>query len=166
MSEAMNKLKAWYARLAEREQRFVLIGAVGVAILVLFGGLLLPLQTAVSRAVERRDTRSADLAWMRVNAPELQAAGDQLPADSSEPPVVLVDRVGHEAGIAEAFRGTQPSGTAGVRVQLEAAPFDTLVVWIATLEQHYGLAIESITIDRAAKPGAVNASVTFNQPKS
>jgi type II secretory pathway component PulM len=41
-----------------------------------------------------------------------------------------------------------------------------MVAWLATLEQRYGLAIESITIDRAAKPGAVNASVTFNQPKS
>ena len=30
----------------------------------------------------------------------------------------------------------------GVRVQLEAAPFDTLVSWIATLDQRYGLSID------------------------
>jgi type II secretory pathway component PulM len=48
-----------------------------------------------------------------------------------------------------------------VRVQLEAAPFDTLVTWIATLEQHYGLSIDSITVDRAARPGVVNANITF-----
>jgi general secretion pathway protein M len=162
----MNKLLTWYEGLQPRERRVVLFGAVGLAVLLLVGGVLLPLQSAVSTALERRDSRSADLDWMRVNAPELRAAGNQIPTDTGEPPVVLVDRIGHETGLAESFRGTQPSGTTGVRVQLESAPFDTLVNWLATLEQRYGLAIESITIDRAAKPGAVNASVTFDQPKS
>jgi type II secretory pathway component PulM len=86
-----------------------------------------------------------------------------LPASTGEAPVVLVDRVGREAGLASAFRGTQPNGN-GVRVQLEAAPFDTLVTWLATLDERYGLAIESITVDRAAQPGVVNASITFTQP--
>jgi type II secretory pathway component PulM len=75
-----------------------------------------------------------------------------------------VDRVGREAGLGNAMRGTQPSG-AGVRVQLEAAPFDTLVTWLATLEERYGLAIESISVDRAARPGLVNANITFIQAR-
>jgi len=78
--------------------------------------------------------------------------------------VVLVDRVGREAGLGSALRGTQPNGT-GVRVQLEAASFDTLVSWLATLDERYGLAIESITVDRTPQPGTVNASITFSQPR-
>jgi type II secretory pathway component PulM len=50
-------------------------------------------------------------------------------------------------------------------VQLEAAPFDTLVSWLATLDERYGLAIESITVDRGAQPGMVNASITFTQSR-
>lgn len=160
----MSKLRAWYAGLQEREQRVVAVGAVAVAILILLFGILMPLQHAVSNAVTRNDTKRKDLAWMQVNAPEIRAAGNQPTADSGEAPVVLVDRVGREAGLASAFRGTQPNGT-GVRVQLEAAPFDTLVTWLATLDERYGLAIESITLDRAARPGVVNASITFTQPQ-
>ena len=78
--------------------------------------------------------------------------------------MVLVDRVGREAGLGNALRGTQPS-VSGVRVQLEAAPFDTLVTWLATLEERYGLAIDSISVDRTAKPGAVNANITFTQAR-
>ena len=118
----------------------------------------------VSSAVKRNETKRADLAWMQANAPELRASGNQLATDTGEAPVVLVDRVGREAGLGSALRGTQPSGT-GVRVQLEAAPFDTLVTWLATLDEHYGLAIESITVDRGARPGVVNASITFTQPR-
>jgi general secretion pathway protein M len=160
----MNRLKEWYAGLQTREQRMVLIGAVAVAALLLFGGILLPLESAVSNAVRTCDTRRADLAWMRVNAPEIRAGGASLAPDTGEAPVVLVDRVGREAGLGPAMRGTQPSGS-GVRVQLEAAPFDDLVGWLATLEERHGLAVESISVDRAARPGLVNANITFSQTR-
>jgi general secretion pathway protein M len=160
----MNKLRAWYAGLQQREQRMVAIGGVTVAILILVLGILLPLQSAVSSAVKRNETKREDLAWMQVNAPEIRASGNVPSGDTGEAPVVLVDRVGREAGLGSALRGTQPNGT-GVRVQLEAAPFDTLVSWLATLDERYGLAIESITVDRAARPGVVNASITFTQPQ-
>jgi general secretion pathway protein M len=160
----MNKLSAWYAGLQSREQRMVAVGGISVAVLILLFGILMPLQSAVSSAVKRNETKREDLAWMRVNAPEVRASGGQLPADTGEAPVVLVDRIGREAGLGTALRGTQPNGT-GVRVQLEAAPFDTLVAWLATLDERYGLAIESITVDRTAQPGTVNASITFSQPR-
>jgi general secretion pathway protein M len=160
----MNKLRAWYDGLQQREQRMVSIGGVVVAVLVVLFGLLIPLQSAVSNAVARNDAKREDLAWMQVNATEIRAAGGGLATDTGEAPVVLVDRVGRESGLGNALRGTQPNGT-GVRVQLEAAPFDTLVAWLATLDEHYGLAVESITVDRAARPGIVNASITFSQPR-
>ena len=161
----MNKIRAWYAGLQAREQRVVTLGAAALGILLLFGGVLWPLHSALSTAVERAQTRREDLAWMRANAPEILAGSASLPPHTGEPPVVLVDRVGREAGLGPSMRGTQPSGSTGVRVQLEAAPFDTLIAWLNTLDSHYGLSIESITVDRAARPGVVNASVTFAQPR-
>ena len=160
----MNKILAWYADLQQREQRMVAVGGIVVGLLILVMGILVPLQSAVSTAVTRNATKREDLEWMQVNAPEIRAAGNELPANTGEAPVVLVDRVGREAGLAGAMRGTQPSGT-GVRVQLEAAPFDTMVTWLATLDERYGLAIESITVDRAVRPGVVNANITFAQSR-
>jgi general secretion pathway protein M len=159
----VNDLRSWYAGLQAREQRVLVIGAVALCALIVLGGILLPLESAVSTAQRTQQTRREDLAWMRVNAAEIQAGGTPA-AESSEAPVVLVDRIGREAGLGSALRGTQPSGT-GVRVQLEAAPFDALVAWLAMLEERYGLAIESISVDRAAKPGMVNANITFAQAK-
>jgi general secretion pathway protein M len=164
MNELIANLRRRYIALQPREQRMVGIGAVAVGFLILAGGVVLPLQTAVSTALKRAETKRADLAWMRVNAPEIQAGRATVMADSTEAPVVVVDRVGRESGLGSALRGTQPSGN-GVRVQLEAAPFDALVTWIASLDQRYGLAIESITIDRADKPGVVNANITFAPPR-
>ena len=161
----MNKLKAWYAGLQQREQRVVAVGAVALGLIILIGGILLPLQSAVSRARQGNETRREDLTWMRANAAEIRERGADLPGDTGEAPVVLVDRVGREVGLASSLRGTQPNTSGGVRVQLEAAPFDTLVTWLDTLDRRYGLAIESITVDRTPSPGLVNASISFSQPR-
>jgi len=163
MKGLIAKFKAWYGGLQEREQRVVGIGAVALALLLLVGGILLPLQSAVSNAQKRTETKREDLAWMRGNVQEIQSSGGGL-LGAGDPPVVVVDRVGREAGLGTSLRGTQPSG-AGVRVQLEAAPFDTLITWLASLDQRYGLAVESITVDRAARPGMVNANITFAPPR-
>ena len=159
MNDLVAKLKTWYSGLQERERRMVAIGAAALGLLILFGGIL-QLQSAVSAAGRRADTRREDLAWMHLNAPEIQSGAATLFNDTGEAPVVVVDRAGREAGLGGALKGTQPSGN-GVRVQLEAAPFDTLVTWLATLDQRYGLAVDSITVDRGARPGVVNANVTF-----
>jgi general secretion pathway protein M len=161
----MNKLKAWYASLQQRDQRVVAVGSVVVALMILIGGIVLPLQSAVSGAIKGSETRREDLAWMKSNAPEIRARGGDIPSDTGEAPVVLVDRVGREVGLASSLRGTQPNANGGVRVQLEAAPFDTVVTWLDTLDRHYGLAIESITVDRTPTPGLVNASISFTQPR-
>jgi general secretion pathway protein M len=161
----MNKLKAWYATLQQRDQRVVAVGGVVLALIILVGGILLPLQSAVSRAKQASETRRDDLVWMHANASEIRERGGDVPADTGEAPVVLVDRVGREVGLASSLRGTQPNANGGVRVQLEAAPFDTVVTWLDTLDRHYGLAIESITVDRTPTPGLVNASISFSQPR-
>ena len=162
----MDKLRAWYVAMSEREQRMVAIGAVVLGLLLVVGGLLLPMHAAVSHAIQRSATRRADLEWMRSNAAEIRSGASLLPRDAGEAPVVLVDRVGRENGLGNAFRGTQPSGGGrGVRVQLEAAPFDTMIIWLGALEQHYGLTIETVTVERTAKPGIVNASITLTQAK-
>jgi general secretion pathway protein M len=161
----MNKLKAWYANLQPREQRVVGFGAIALALILLIGGILFPLQSAVSKAAKGNETRREDLAWMQANATEIRSRGGDIPADTGEAPVVLVDRIGRETGLGGALRGTQPNATGGVRVQLEGAPFDTLVTWLDTLDRRYGLATESISIDRTPSPGLVNASISFSQPR-
>ena len=161
----MNKLKAWYAGLKESDQRALTILGVFLGVTIVVAGILLPLNSAVSRAVKGSETRREDLDWMRAHATEIRARGADIPPDTNEAPVVLVDRIGREVGLGAALRGTQPNTTGGVRVQLEGAPFDILVGWLDTLDRRYGLTTESITIDRTPSPGLVNASISFSQPR-
>jgi general secretion pathway protein M len=158
----MNRLRAWYAGLQERERRVLRVGGITVAVLILAFGLLMPLEGTVSGLHRRIETKREDLAWMQANQAEISSTA--LPDDRGEAAMVLVDRTGREAGLTDALRGTAPTAN-GVRVQLEGAAFDDMVPWLAKLDESYGLAIESITLDRSAKPGLVNASITFTQSR-
>jgi general secretion pathway protein M len=154
----MNKLLGWYAGLQEREQRALIIGGVTVAVMILLFGLLLPLQGTLSSLNRKNAIKREDLAWMQLHQQEISTA--VLPPDTGEAPMVLVERTAGEFGLQDSLGGTAPAGN-GVRVHFDAAPFDAMVPWLAKLDENYGLAIESISFDRTARPGLVNASITF-----
>jgi general secretion pathway protein M len=159
MRDLWRKVEAWLAGLSERERRMVTWGGLAAAVLLFLGAIVLPLYAAAGRVERRVEQKQQDLEWMRSVAGELRAAGPAGATGSGQSLIVIVDQSARTAGLSSALTGTQPSGTGGVRVRLEGASFDTVVAWLASLEQQYGLRIESATIDRGALSGIVNASV-------
>jgi general secretion pathway protein M len=154
-------MRAWFESMQERERRIVIIGAVLAAILVVLGTIM-PLDRSVSSARQRVERKQADLQWLQSVGPELAAAGpiSAAPANA-ESMIVLVDRSAREAGLGSALISSEPSGTGGLRVRLEKAPFDTIVGWLARLSEQHGLRVESATIDGAGEAGIVNAGIVL-----
>jgi len=148
--------------LSPRDRRTLLVGGVIAAILFVLA-VLMPLEHSVSRLHDKVAQKQADLVWMRNAAPEIAAAGP-VRGNSGESLIVIVDQSARESGLGGSLAGSQPSGRGGLSVQLEKAPFDTLVAWLARLSQQNGVQIESATIDSAGSPGTVNASLVLRSP--
>jgi general secretion pathway protein M len=148
--------------LSARDRRTLAVGGAAAAILFILA-VVLPLDHRVSRLHDQVSTKQADLVWMRSAAPEIAAAGP-MRSTSGESLIVIVDQSARESGLGGALAGSQPSGRGGLSVQLEKAPFDTLVGWLARLSQQNGVQIESATIDSAGSPGTVNASLVLKSP--
>jgi general secretion pathway protein M len=157
-----DQLRDWLAGLAPRERNLVYAAGGLVIIALLYFALVLPITTLAAKRAARVEQKTADLAWMRQVAPQVAAAAAAgAAAGSGESLVVLVDRTGREAGLGGALRDQSPSGDQGLRLRLEAASFDVLVVWLASLQQQHGVKVEAATIDATATPGLVNASLTL-----
>jgi general secretion pathway protein M len=157
-----DQLRDWLAGLAPRERNLVYAAGGLVIIALLYFVLVLPITTMAAKRAARVEQKTADLAWMRQVAPQVAAAAAAgASAGSGESLVVLVDRTGREAGLGGALRDQSPSGDQGLRLRLEAASFDVLVVWLASLQQQHGVKVEAATIDATATPGLVNASLTL-----
>jgi general secretion pathway protein M len=148
--------------MSPRDRRILLIGGVIAAILFVLA-VIMPLDHSVSHLHDQVTQKQADLVWMRNAAPEIAAAGP-VHGSSGESLIVIVDQSARESGLGGALAGSQPSGRGNLSVQLQKAPFDALVGWLARLSQQNGVQIESATIDTAGSPGTVNASLTLKSP--
>jgi len=165
MDALLNKAKAWLQTLQPRERIMVL----GCACLVGLAAIYLAL-SPFYRSLHERDERvarkQADLAWLRSVAGEMQTLGANQPLNLGAPGeslIVLIDRTARECGLGSSLTGQTPNGENGIRVRIEAAAFDSLVKCLGTLQQSHAVHIESATIDRAAQPGLVNASLVLNR---
>jgi general secretion pathway protein M len=154
-------LRHWFDGLAPRERRLVLAAAALAAVALLYASVALPLQHLHARQAARVERKAADLAWMRQAAPRVAAITAAGGGAGQESLVVLVDRTGRESGLGSSIRDQSPSGANGLRLRLEGASFDAMIAWLAVLQQRYGVSVSDATIDAAAAPGLVNASITL-----
>lgn len=159
-------MKDWFLGLEARERMFVSLGAVVVALAVVWGVLIGPLYGAAAAAESRIEAKRGTLVFVRTAAAEL-AGATNLPADrpdlAGQSLVVVIDRSARQAGLGAALTSNQPIGEDGIRVRLENAPFDAVARWLDAIDSSSGLAIESASFDRAPEPGRVNASLTLRQ---
>ncbi len=152
-------MRAWYANLAERERRVVLLGAVAAGVLLLLA-IILPLNRNIAQARQRITTKQGDLAFIQSAIPQLAAAGPGIGAAATgESLVVLIDTSARESGIGKSLSSSQATPDKGLRIRLENVSFDALVAWLARLSQSHGVRIESAEIEAAGEPGLVNAGL-------
>lgn len=162
----MQKLKDWYYSLQARERLMVSIGGILAVLTILYVFALAPFYSAIDARAERVAQKQGDLAWMRSVAGDVIGLSQDAPipvAPSGESLVVLVDRAARECGLSSALTGQTPNGATGIRVRLERADFDKLILCLANLQQGHAVSIESATIDRTSEPGFVNASLVLNR---
>jgi type II secretory pathway component PulM len=149
--------------MSEREQRLVKLGGIAAVLIIIFG-VLLPLDSSVTKARARITQKQADLVWMRGVAPVLATMSPAHQAGGTgESLLVVIDRSVHEAGIDKSVKGTDPNGTGSIQVRLEKASFDAIIGWISRLSQQNGLTVDGATIDNTDTPGIVNAAIMLRQ---
>lgn len=149
--------------LSERDRRTLVIGGAIAAVLFVLA-VIVPLERSVSRLHAQVVRKQADLVWMRRVAPELAAAGPVHHRASGESLIVIVDESARESGLGSSLSGSGRSGDGGLSVELQHAPFDALVAWLARLGQQNGVDVESADIHSAGAPGQVNASIVLKAP--
>jgi general secretion pathway protein M len=155
-------VRDWLAGISARERNLVYAAGALLAVALAYLVLVLPVQTSGNRMASRVGQKTADLAWMRAQAPQAMAAAGAARSSGGESLVVLVDRTAREAGLGTSLRDQSPDGNSGLRLRIEGASFDTLVTWLASLQQQHGVSIEAASIDAAA-PGLVNATLSLKQ---
>jgi general secretion pathway protein M len=77
----------------------------------------------------------------------------------------VTDDSARSAGLGAALKRVEPDGSTGVRVWLEDASFDSVAGWLSVMDTHYGVDVDSATLERAATTGRINARLSLQASK-
>jgi general secretion pathway protein M len=89
---------------------------------------------------------------LRREAPAPLVTGSLLPT---------IEQSAAAHGLRAAFTRLEPEGANGVRIQVEGAPFNALIGWLADTQKQYAVRTEQATIEAHAMPGTVNARLVL-----
>lgn len=163
MNEWLQALRAKWDELQVRERQILMLGAAFVVAAIVYGGIMLPLshsKMALQKSVDRAQT---NLVWMRNAVTQIKTLRREGKAPQALKGSLLatVDASARDAGLSGAIKSLQQDSSSSVRARLEDAPFDTVLSWLAGLEEDYGVHVDSLDLDRAKDTGKINASVVL-----
>ena len=160
MKAYLERFRAWWSGLADRERRFLSAGAAAAAVLLLYAGVWDPLSRAKARReADLRDARALAIQLETLAAQAPRATGAVTGLDQSL--LNVVDQSRRSSAITKPPSRIQPEGDNTVRLWLEDVPFEGLVRWLGDLQTRYGVRVDTAEIERESAPGLVNVRLTL-----
>lgn len=159
-------MKNWWLTLQTRERRLVTVGGVLFLALTFHALVWEPYSRAFTELETRVAAQRELLVWMEQAAREVRRlrgaeAGGQAPAASGQSLLATVDRTAKARGLGEAVKRVQPEGTGTVRVWMEQAPFDQMLLWLDTISSENHIRIGGVVAERGDVPGKTNARLVL-----
>ena len=158
-------MKEWFESLEARERHMVIGGAITLLVLSIYFLGWEPFINRLHFLEDSTQQKQVDLAWMKNAANEVK----QLQATHAAPVrfasgqslLGVIDRSAKTKQLGDSVKRVQPDGTSKARVWLENAKFDVVIGWLEELERRYGVGIETITFEKQAEEGLVDARISF-----
>jgi|GEM_PF-2497208 type II secretory pathway component PulM len=164
------RLVLWWQALSTRER-----GLVGSLVPLLLGvllyvGLVEPLQNSVSTLATAREARIEGLQRLEALAAEARTLQRRGGAQRGTPPsgvslLTSLDETARAAGLGPQVERIVPVGEREASVVLRGALQSDLMGWLVQLRTGLGIEVRRATLDRAEAPGTVNASLELFIPE-
>lgn len=147
------RMQAWFRLRTQRERVLVAGAAGGLLVLGLFVGVWQPLSAMRAAAL-------ADISRYATMTTRLQGVGPDAFATTTRQvaPATLITQSAGDLGLT--IRRLELEGNR-IRVALEEAEFDQVIVWLDTLTAEHSLRAVSVEMDRRPAPGVVTARIVL-----
>lgn len=159
-TEFLNPLRDQWNRLAPRERQLAAAGGIVVGITLLYMLIWLPVQKELARLRVSVPQERTQLQRMREQATFIKPLRAR---SAAKPAAGTLLSVVEQTLSARNMRGfisrMEASGSNGVQISLDAVPFNSLLSWLADLQDSHSLLVESATVDAHTTPGTVNAKL-------
>lgn len=159
-TEFLNPLRDAWGKLAPNERRLATVGSVAIGVTLLYVLLWLPVQKELTRLrisvpeervqLQRMRAQAASIKPLRARSGTAPAAGTLLS---------VVDQSATARGLRGFITRLEADGSNGVQITLDAVSFNSLLSWVADLQNSHSLLVETTSMDTHTTPGTVNAKL-------
>jgi len=153
----------------KRERNMVIAAGFVVVITLLYAVVWEPIFSDLENQQQRYQSQHQLLIWMKEKSSEikaLQSAGAQSTARfNNQSTSSLVERSAQSMGM-KPFIKKQTSDKKCVKIDLEQASFNRIILWLNDMQSKYGIQTTNIKIEQQEKPGTVDVRVTLERDNS
>jgi len=149
-----------------RERNSLIVGGIILGVLLIYTVLWKPFSNKVEKLEHSVQEQRALQQWINTASAEaqrLRATKNTNPAmqnTAGQSLLSLVDQAAKKDRLGTALKRIEPEGAAKVRVWIEQAPFDDVVLWMGNLKDTYGVQVTNVSVDRQGTSALVNARIT------
>ncbi|WP_426340886.1 type II secretion system protein GspM [Pseudoduganella sp. S-14] len=167
LNDAMNGYRAaadaWWAARTEQEQRMLSVGAIVLALGLVWGVLIDP-------ALSGRAKLQKELPQLNQQVAELQALAGEATQLAAQPPVQPqpLSKDGVAARLQAAGLATQNLAVTGdyIKVEFKGVPFAGLVTWLDAMRREQRVVVQEGSMTQQGPAGQVDANLTLRQESS
>lgn len=160
-------MKALLENLAPRERNALITGGIVLGILLAYSLLWLPFSKKVERLEKSVQEQRALQQWIQNASAEAQrlratqGTASSMAGMAGQSLLSVVDQAAKKGRLGTALKRMEPEGATKVRVWIEQAAFDDVILWMGDLKNSYGAQVTNLSMDRQGTSPLVNARITI-----
>lgn len=156
-------MKELFEKISTRERIFLGAGGAFVAIFLLYLLIWAPVSKSFKKHRKDVPEKQETLAWMQEaqrEAAKFMVSGNKGKKAYSSP-LITIEKTARQWKLDGSLKRVEPDGDKGIKVWMEEAIFDDLVLWLQLLQSDYQIVVSTINVEKKAAPGYVDARITF-----
>ncbi len=161
-------MKEWWDSLQAKERLLVTIGAVAVAIAILYLIVWSPIVESRNNKKMRVENKRETLVWMSQKQQEVTHLKRMNPnlfnqATDKRSLLAIVDTGAKQMGIRSSITSITPNGEDKVQIALEDMIFDRLIVLLGELNRRNHILVASTSLTKSDQIGKVTGKILLSK---
>lgn len=165
LDQQLAPLRARYEALQPREQLFVAVAGVAIALALIYSAVWLPFAHARQRHAQELEAARGIARTLAIAEAEVRVSrpAEALAVDRSMDLDATVEQASKNGTLPKPLTSLRREGNNQVRVLIEGVPFDAATQWIYDLQTRYGVRIDVADIERQETPGVINLRLAVSR---
>lgn len=161
-------MREWWDTLQPRDRTMSLIGAVVIAIALLYFALWTPIASSRNNKETRVENKRETLMWMAQKKQEVDHLKRINPnlfnqATDNRSLLAIVDNSAKQMGTRSSITRIDPDGDNKVSIWVEDISFDHLIVLLGELERRNYVQVADASLNRSDQIGKVSGKVSLSR---